>query len=87
MRGAFPAKGRRVLRLARIQIRRSRRSLRQLARRVRVAALMRSFRAQQVSARVSGQAFAHAARWSATIVAVLIFLPFVVIVQERIENE
>jgi hypothetical protein len=45
-RGAFTAKRRRVLRLTRIQIRRSRRSLRKLARRVRVAALMRLFRAQ-----------------------------------------
>src|SRR5262245_7538346 len=85
MRGAFMAKGIRVLRLTRIQIRRSRRSLRKLARRVRVAALMRLFRAQQVTARVSGQAFAHAARWSATIVAVLIFLLFVVIVQDTNE--
>jgi hypothetical protein len=79
------AKGRRILRLTRIQIRRSRRSLRKRARRARVAALMRLFRAQQVTARVSGQAFAHAARWSATIVAVLVLLLFVVIVQDTNE--
>jgi hypothetical protein len=59
--------------------------LRNLARRLRVAALMRLFRAQQVTARVSGQAFAHAARWSATIGAVLIFLLFLVIVQDTDE--
>jgi hypothetical protein len=82
MRGVFTAKGIRVLRLTRIQIRRSRRSLRKLARRARVAALMRLFRAQQVTVRVSGQAFAHAAGWSGTIVAVLIFVLFFAIVQD-----
>jgi hypothetical protein len=85
MRGAFPAKGRRVLRLTRIQIRRSRRSLRKLARRVRVAALMRLFRVQQATARVGWQTLTLADRWSATIVAVLIFILFAAIVQDTNE--
>ena len=56
-----------------------------LARRGRVAALMRLFRAQQVAARVSRQAFTHAAHWSATIVTLLIFVIFIVTVQDAKE--
>jgi hypothetical protein len=81
-RAAVTAKGTRALRLTRIQIRHSQRSLRKLARRARVSALMRLFRAQQAAARLGRRAFAHANRWSATIVALLIVMLFVVIVQD-----
>lgn len=81
-RAAVTAKGTRALRLSRIQIRRSQRSLRKLAQRARVSALMRLFRAQQAAARLGGRAFTHANRWSATIVALLIVMLFVVIVQD-----
>jgi hypothetical protein len=84
-RAVFTARGMRVLRLTRLQIRRSRRSLRVLARRGRIAALMRLFRVQQATARVGWQTLTLADRWSATIVAVLIFLLFVVIVQDTNE--
>jgi hypothetical protein len=66
----------------RFQVRRSRRSLRKLARQARFAAFLRLFQAQQVTAGVSRQAFAHAARWSATIVTLLIFVLFLVLVQD-----
>jgi hypothetical protein len=79
---AVAARGTRALRLTRIQGRRSRRSLRKLARRGRVAALMRLFRVQQATAGISRQAFAHAARWSATIVTLVIFVIFILIVQD-----
>ena len=82
IRAAVTAKGTKALRLTRIQVRRSRRPLRKLARRARVVALMRLFRAQQVAARLSRQTFAHAVRWSATIVTLLIFVLFVVLVQD-----
>jgi hypothetical protein len=82
MRGVFTAKGVRVLRLTRIQIRRSRRWLRKIARWWRVAAPMRLFRAQQATARVGRQAFANTLRWSATIVSLLIFALFVLLVQD-----
>ena len=68
IRAAVTPKGTKALRLTRIQVRRSRRSLRKLARRARVTALMRLFLAQQVTARLSRQVFAHVVRWSATIV-------------------
>jgi hypothetical protein len=46
---------------------------------------MRVFRAQQVTARVGRQTVAHVGRWSATIAALLIFLLFLVIVQDTKE--
>ena len=75
----------RALRLTRFQIRRSQKSLRKLARRARVAALKRLFRAEQATARVGRQTVAHAGRWSATIVALLILVLFLVIVQDTKE--
>jgi hypothetical protein len=72
----------RAIRLMRIQIRRSRMSLRKLTRRARVSALMQLFRAQQATARAGRRAFTHANRWCATIVALLIVMLFVVIVQD-----
>jgi hypothetical protein len=43
---------------------------------------MRLFRVQQATAGISRQAFAHAARWSATIVTLVIFVIFILIVQD-----
>jgi membrane protein YdbS with pleckstrin-like domain len=53
-----------------------------LARRGRVAALVRLFRAQQATARLGRRGFTHANRWSATIVTLLIVMLFVVMVQD-----
>jgi hypothetical protein len=85
MRAAVTATGTRALRLTRFQIRRSQKSLQKLARRARVAALKRLFRAEQATARVGRQTVAHVGRWSATIVALLIFVLFLVIVQDTKE--
>jgi hypothetical protein len=82
VRAAITAKSARALHLTQIQIRRSRWSLRKQARRARIAALMHLFRAQQATERVSRRTSMHADRWSATIVALLIFVLFVVLVQD-----
>jgi hypothetical protein len=82
MRAAVMAKGTRAVRLTRVQIRHFRRSLLKVARWARVAALMHLFWVQQATARLGRQAFANILRWSATIVAFLIFVLFVVLVED-----
>ena len=82
MCAAATAKGTKALCLTRIQIRRSQRSLRKLARRARVAALMRLFRAQQVSARASQHALAHPTRWAATAFALVVCALFLLLAQD-----
>src|SRR5215207_4404472 len=74
---AMANKSARAFRLTKIQMRRSRRSLRKQAHRARVAAIMRLFRAQQTGERIGRRTFMHANRWSATLVSVLLAGVFV----------
>jgi len=77
LRTAVAAKSNQALRLTKIQMRRSRRSLRKQAHGARVAAIIRLFRAQQTGERVGRRTFIHATRWSATLVSVLLAGVFV----------
>ena len=81
-RAIITAQSTEAIRLVHIRIRRCRRSLLKVALKARVVALMRLFRAQQTAARMTGRALAYAGRWSATIVAILISLLFIVFVQD-----
>jgi death-on-curing family protein len=85
MRAGATARVTRAIRLTRVQIYRSIRSSRKFARRARVTALLRLFWTQEATARAGRRAFTSAVPWSATIVALLIFLLFVAIVQDPTE--
>jgi hypothetical protein len=71
-----------ALRLTSIQFRRTRLSLRKQARRVRIVALMRLFRARQGIERVGTRTFMWANWWPASMVSLLIFVFFVAFVQD-----
>jgi len=82
VRAVMTEKCSKTFRLTKVQIRRSYRTLRKQMRRMRVAVLVRLFRAQQTSAWVSRQTFSHANRWSATLVSSMVFVLFVALVQD-----
>jgi hypothetical protein len=72
------AKSKRALRLSRISICHSRRSLRKKTHRGRVTAHLYLFRARHTAEGIGRATFMHADRWSATIVSLLIVVLFVV---------
>jgi len=79
---AIVAKGTRIFRLTRIQIRRFRRSLRKRARQARVGALVRLFRAQQTTGRVGRRALVNSNRFAATIFAIIVCVLFLLLAQD-----
>ena len=72
LRTSIAERSKRALRLTKIQMRRSRRSLGKQAHRLRVAVIMRLFRAQQRGERIGQRTILYASRWSATLLSVLL---------------
>jgi hypothetical protein len=66
----------------RIEIRRFRGSLRKWARQALVGALVRMFRAQQITGRIGRRALAHFNRFAATIFAIIVCALFLLLVQD-----
>jgi hypothetical protein len=85
MRAALAAKAKRAIRLSRIQIRRSQKSLLRLMRWAYVAGHLRVLRVQMTTGRVVRRTVERTFRAPATILAILFFLLFFLLVQDTEE--